>query len=434
MYGTGGPYGPDGGTPWPGDGRPARHLRRRGLAFGAAGVALAVAAALGSYDLVHSGGTSAGSTTASADTVLSTSQIAVKVSPGLVDVNATLGDQHAISAGTGLVLTPAGEVLTNNHVINGATSITVTDVQSGRTYKATVVGYDVSKDLAVLQLQNASGLQTVSPGNSSTVSVGQKVVAIGNAGGKGGTPSVVTGNVTALGRSITANDASSGSTEQLSGLIETSAPIQPGDSGGPLVNTAGQVIGIDTAASSSPAGPAGQPQAFTPGQGQSQGQAQAFSIPINEAESIAAQIEVGTSSSAIHLGATAFLGIEVSPSASSADSGAGDGSGSGGFGSGGFGSGGFGSGGFGSGGAGNGSTGTAGVTIIGTLSGSPAAQAGLTAGDEITSLDGQAVTSEPGIQSILAAYHPGGKISIGWTDNFGQAHTATIMLATGPAA
>jgi S1-C subfamily serine protease len=344
--------------------------------------------------------------------VLSTSQIAAKVSPGLVDVNATLGDQNATSAGTGLVLTSTGEVLTNNHVIDGATSITATDVENGRTYKATVVGYDASKDLAVLQLQRASGLKTVILGGSSTVKVGQKVVAIGNAGGKGGIPSVVTGKVTALGQTITASDTSSGTAEQLSGMIETSAPIQAGDSGGPLVNTAGQVIGIDTAASSSPAVPTGQTQAFT--SGQSQTQAQAFSIPINEAESIAAQIEGGTSSSAIHLGATAFLGIEVSSPASSAGSGAGGGSGFG--------------------GAGDGSTGTAGVTVIGTLSGSPAAQAGLTAGDEITSLGGQTVTSESQIQSILEAHRPGDKISISWADNFGQTHTATIVLAAGPAA
>ncbi|HYZ55125.1 MAG TPA: trypsin-like peptidase domain-containing protein [Streptosporangiaceae bacterium] len=410
-----GPYGPGGGASGPGGRWPAGRPRRRGLAFGAAGVALAVAAAFGSYDLVNSGGTTTGSATASADTVLSTSQIAAEVSPGLVDVNATLGYRKATSAGTGLVLTSTGEVLTNNHVIDGATSITVTDVENGRTYKATVVGYDASKDLAVLQLQRASGLKTVTLGDSSTVKVGQKVVAIGNAGGKGGTPSVVTGKVTALGQSITASDASSGTAEQLSGMIETSAPIQAGDSGGPLVNTAGQVIGIDTAASSSPAVPTGQTQASTSGQnlGQSQTQATAFSIPINEAESIAAQIEAGTSSSTIHLGATAFLGIEAS-SASSAGSGAG--------------------GGFGFGGAGDGSTGTAGVTVIGTLSGSPAAQAGLTAGDEITSLGGQTVTSESQIQSILAAHHPGDKISISWTDSFGQAHTATIVLAAGPAA
>ena len=228
---------------------PRRRRLRRGLAFGAAGLAVAAAASVGSYDAVQNGSGTSHATT-SATTVLSTSQIAARVSPGLVDVVSTLGDQNAEAAGTGMVLTSTGEVLTNNHVIDGATSISVTDIGNGKTYTATVVGYDKTKDIAVLQLQNASGLQTVNLGDSSTVTVGQNVVAIGNAEGKGGTPSVVTGSVTALNQSITASDEGSGNSEQLSGLIQTNAPIQPGDSGGPLVNSAGQVVGIDTAASS----------------------------------------------------------------------------------------------------------------------------------------------------------------------------------------
>ena len=242
------------GGNWSGGGNvpPPRHRRlRRGLAFGATGLAVAAAASVGSYDAVQNGGSGTSHATTSATTVLSTSQIAARVSPGLVDVVSTLGDQNATAAGTGMVLTSTGEVLTNNHVINGATSISVTDIGNGKTYTATVVGYDKSKDIAVLQLQNASGLQTVNLGDSSTVTVGQNVVAIGNAEGKGGTPSVVTGSVTALNQSITAGDDGSSDSEQLSGLIQTNAPIQPGDSGGPLVNSAGQVVGIDTAASSS---------------------------------------------------------------------------------------------------------------------------------------------------------------------------------------
>ncbi len=147
-------------------------------------------------------------------------------------------------------------------------------------------------------------------------------MAIGNAEGKGGQPSVVTGSVTALNQSITASDEGSGSSEQLTGMIETNAPIEPGDSGGSLVNSAGQVIGMDTAASTSSETPTAQ--TANPGQ-QSQGQSgqsqsgqsqssgtQAFAIPINEAVSIAAQIEGGNSSATVHLGSTAFLGVEVS--------------------------------------------------------------------------------------------------------------------------
>ena len=160
--------------------------------------------------------------------MLSTSQIASKVDPGLVDVKATLGDQDATSLGTGIVLTSNGEILTNNHVINGATAVSVTDIGNGKTYKATVVGYDESHDIAVLQLSGASGLTTATTGDSSTVGVGNSVVALGNAGGVGGTPSVAAGSVTALNQSITASDESSSSSEQLKGLIETNAGIQAG--------------------------------------------------------------------------------------------------------------------------------------------------------------------------------------------------------------
>ena len=295
--------------------------------------------------------------------------------PALVDVVSTEVDQGAVAAGTGIVLTSDGTVLTNNHVIRGATSIKVTDVGNGRTYTAKVVGYDASQDVAVIQLQNASGLTTANLGDSSSVQTGDSVTALGNAGGKGGTPSVATGTVTALNQGITASDEGSGSnSEQLTGLIETNADIQPGDSGGALVNSYGQVIGMNTAASSG-----------TQFQSQSgQAAVQAYAIPIDHAESIAKQIEAGQGSSTVHIGATAFLGIETdgSSSGSSSGSGSGDSGGFGGFGQGdGSGFGGFGDGsGFGGQGDGSGrrtsGSGTSnGVTIAGALSGSPAASA-----------------------------------------------------------
>ena len=367
--------------------------------------------------------TSVSMATATSKTVLSTSQIASRVDPGLVDVVSTLGDEQATAAGTGIVLTSNGEVLTNNHVIDGATSIKVTDIGNGRTYTATVVGYDATQDVAVIQLQNASGLTTASLGDSSTVQTGDNVVALGNAGGKGGTPSVAAGTVTALNQSITASDEGSGNSEQLSGLIETNADIQPGDSGGSLVNSYGQVIGMDTAASSG-----------TQLQSQS-GQApeQAYAIPINEALSIAKQIEAGSASAVVHLGATAFLGVETQPASQGSDSGSGGFGGSGGSG----GLGGFGGlGGLGGFGGSQGSQGssTSGVTIAGTLSGSPAANAGLTAGDVITSVGGQSVSTSQNIAQVLVKYHPGDPISIGWVDQSGQSQTTTVTLANGPAA
>ncbi len=438
-----------GGSNWGGDGQnpPNRHRFRRGMAFGAAGLAIA-AAAVGSYAAVQGGGPAAGHATTSSTTTLTTAQIAAKVDPGLVDVISTLGDQSATAEGTGMVLTSTGEVLTNNHVIDGATSIKVIDIGNGKTYTATVVGYDKTKDVAVLKLQNASGLQTIPVGNSSSVAVGQNVTALGNAEGKGGTPSVAAGQVTALGQSITASDEGSGNSEQLTGLIQSNAPIEPGDSGGSLVNSSGQVIGMDTAASSASDSPSNQ--ADTPGasngssgdSGTGSGSGtttatQAFSIPINTAETIAQEIVAGDSSSTIHIGATGFLGIEVAPAnSSSTGSSSTGGSGDGGFGGfGGSSTGGSGDGGFGSTGGSDGSgTTTSGAAVEGTLSGSPAATAGLAAGDVITSVAGQTVTDPTQISTILSSDHPGDKVNVTWTDTSGASHTASINLAAGPAA
>jgi len=380
---------------------PRRRRGRTALGLTATAV-VALAAGAGAGVALSQGSSPAGNATATSKTVLSTSQIASRVDPAIVDVTSTLGYQNGKAMGTGIVLTSNGEILTNNHVINGATSISVTDIGNGKTYKATVVGYDESHDIAVLQLSGASGLTTATTGNSSTVQVGDNVVALGNAGGVGGTPSVAAGSVTALNQSITASDEGSGTSEQLSGLIETNADIQAGDSGGPLVNSHGQVIGIDTAASSGyqfgGSGLGGNGNGFGDNGSSSSGQAsttQGFTIPINTALSIAHQIEAGQASSTVHIGETAFLGVEIASSDQQSGTG---------------------------------------VTIAGAQSGTPAADAGLTAGDVITSVAGQTVSSGTSIQQVLERYHPGDKVSIAWTDTSGQSHTATVTLATGPAA
>ena len=383
--------------------RPHRHVL--GLTATAA-VALAVGAGAGVAVASH-GSTPASTATATSKTVLSTSQIASRVSPGLVDVTSTLGYAGATAMGTGIVLTSNGEVLTNNHVINGATSVSVTDIGNGKTYQATVVGYDASHDIAVLQLSGASGLTTATTGDSSTVRVGDKVVGLGNAGGRGGAPSVAAGSVTALNQSITASDEGSSSSEQLSGLIETNADIQAGDSGGPLVNSHGQVIGVDTAASSGSSDPFGGFGGSGDNGSSNSGQqttTQAFAIPINTALSIANQIESGHASATVHIGTTAFLGVEIAPTGQQDNSGS------------------------------FGSSGASGVEIAGVQSGTPAAAAGLSQGDVITSVAGQSVNSGTSIQQVLASHHPGDKISISWTDAYGQSHTATVTLAAGPAA
>ena len=350
------------------------------------------------------------------------SSIAAKVDPALVDINTTFGYQQASGAGTGIVLTPNGEILTNNHVINGATSISVTDVGNGRTYKANVVGYDSTDDLAVLQLVGASGLQTAKIANSDAVKVGEPVVAVGNAGGAGGTPSAAGGAVTALNQSITAGDELNGTSENLTGLIEVNADVQSGDSGGSLVDSSGRVIGVDSAASSG--------YSLQSASGQS---AQGYAIPINKALSIAKQMVNGQSSSTVHVGPTAFLGVLLSSGSSSGSSG----SGYGGFGGSGFGGSGFASGGSGyTGGSDStgGSGSSAGADVSSVVPGGAAAQAGLAAGDVITSVDGQTVSSPASLSQIIAPDKPGQSITIGWTDSSGQAHTATATLTAGPPA
>lgn len=319
--------------------------------------------------------------------------IAARVESGLVDINTTIDYGAAQAAGTGMVLTSSGEVLTNNHVVEGATTISVTDVGNGKTYQATVAGYSVTKDVAVLQLTGASGLQTVTRANSASVSPGEQVVGIGNAGGTGGTPSYAGGTVTATGRSITASDELTGTSEHLTGMIETNANIESGDSGGPLVNAAGQVLGMDTAGS----------QTF---QFNSQSGGTGFAVPIGTATSIAAQITAAHASSIVHVGPTAFLGVQIGQANS------------GGFGSG------YG-----------GPAQANGVQISGVVSGSPAAGSGLTGGDVITAVAGHSVSSQATLQTVMVNdVRPGERVTVQFTDTAGQQRSVSVMLTSGPAA
>jgi S1-C subfamily serine protease len=322
------------------------------------------------------------------------SAIAAKVDPALVDVNVTFNYQYAEGAGTGIVLSSNGLVLTNNHVIDEATKISVTDVGNGQTYTATVLGYDNRHDVALLQLQGASGLATAKLASTSA-SVGQAVVAIGNAGGSGGTPTSAGGSVTALDQSITASDELTQRNEQLSGLIEVNANVESGDSGGPLVNASGQVVGMDTAASES--------FAFA-----TQGN-QGFAIPISYAMGIAKQIESGKSSSPVHVGPTAFLGVLLSPAGETSP--AGTGSPFGGDGT---------------------QTNSDGLEVANVIAGTPAQKAGIAEGDTITSFNGTKVSSGEDLTDLLVDYHPGQKVTIGWVTSLGQSQMATLVLSSGP--
>jgi len=187
--------------------------------------------------------TSTPSSGSTSSTSAAVTKVADSVDQGLVDITTNLSYQGASAAGTGMILSADGLVLTNNHVIDGATSITARDVATNKVYKVKVVGYDVTQDVALLKLENASGLTTVTTGNATSLTVGQKVIGIGNAGGLGGTPSVASGKVVALDQTITAGDqGSAAGSEQLAGTIESNANIQPGDSGGPLVTTKGKSL------------------------------------------------------------------------------------------------------------------------------------------------------------------------------------------------
>ena len=305
------------------------------------------------------------------------SAIAAKVAPSIVDITTTIGYDGAQAAGTGEILTADGVILTNHHVIAGATAIDVTITATGETFTADVVGYDTSHDIAVIKLRNASGLTPAPIGDSSTVQLGDDVIGLGNAGGVGGQPIEAAGKVTGLDRPITATDQANGTSERLTGLIETDADIQPGDSGGSLIDADATIIGIITAGSVS-SGVSGSTD--TDG----------YAVPINQAMQIAQDIRDGKASSTIHIGDSAFLGVQVSGRSS------------------------------------------AGVVLNGVVNGSAADKAGMAGGDTITRVDAQRISTPNELRSALAPHHPGDRVSISWTDAAGTDHTRAVTLGTGP--
>ena len=293
---------------------------------------------------------------------------------GVVVVETRLAYGGGAGAATGIVLTSSGTVLTNNHVIRGAGSIRVTVPSSGRTYTATVAGYSVSKDVAVLKLRNAHGLETVRTGSSNTVQVGDRVTAVGNAGGEGLTSK--SGRVTGLGQSITIRDDIGPFT--LPGLIETTTPLRFGDSGGPLLS-GGRVVGLDAAAS---------------GGVYFEGSGQGYAIPINRALKIAGQVEAGRRSSTVHVGPTAFLGVALS--------------------------------------AGDGDEHVPGALVERVASGTPADRAGIGANDLITSFAGKRVTSPASLKSLVLQASPGNTVRVTWIDTDAGKTSATVRLVAGP--
>ncbi|HEY5421900.1 MAG TPA: trypsin-like peptidase domain-containing protein [Ilumatobacteraceae bacterium] len=309
---------------------------------------------------------------------LDTDAIVALVDPAVADITLALDGGEA--AGTGMVLTPSGLLLTNNHVIDGATDITVQIAATGPTHPAHVVGYDIVDDVALLQIEGVSGLKTVTPGDSGAVDVGDQVVTIGNALGASGPHAVTTGSIDALDQSVTANEPT-GESQDLSGLIQIDARLRPGDSGGPLVNSAGQVIGMNSVAS------IGGRRFGRPNVG--------YAIPIVHALDIARQIQAGTASASVHIGDRAILGVQVTD-ATSPD--------------------------------------TPGARVEAVSNGSPADDAGIRRDTVITSIDRAAITSVDDIGDALFPHSPGDSVEVTWTDPDGTSHTATVELAVGPPA
>jgi S1-C subfamily serine protease len=359
-----------------------------------------------------------------------------KVSPGLVIINTQLQYDSDEAAATGMVISSDGLVLTNNHVIEDSTSITATTA-NGKTYTAKVVGYDTTGDIALIKLQNASGLRTVPLGDSATTKTGDSVVAMGNAEGQNAIVPAA-GQVTALNQTITASDeGGSIASETLHGMIEDNADIVAGDSGGPLANSAGQVIGMDTAGNEGG------------GFGVQQQSVAGYAIPIDTALAIARQIDAGQASSTITIGYPPFLGVYIaegsdsSPQAQDQEQ-QGSGSGYGSFGGNGYGN---------NGGNGYGNNGgsqgcytsnrnltapasianvSSGTLILGTICSGPAQAAGMTAGSVITGVNGQAIGSPDTLTGAVSKYHPGDTISVTWVSPSGQRSTSSIKLGSGP--
>ncbi len=305
-------------------------------------------------------------TTSSLDTTEATDE----QSAGLVTITSEVEFGAGEAAGSGIVIGSDGLVVTNHHVVEGATSIRVTVVTTGRTYDAEVLGTNAKRDVAVLQLEDASGLATASTAVSG-VAVGEDVTAVGDAGGDGGALTAAAGTVTDTNHPITVSDEQTGAAHRLTQLIEVDADVIPGDSGGALLESDGDVVGMNVAASSGSANITG------------------YVIPIKRVLRIAAHVIAGEETASITLGYHAFLGVSLAG---------------------------------------------AGTALAGVVAGGAAADAGLGAGDTITSLGGTSVMTYVQLQKAVAAHDPGDQVRVTWTDASGSSHSATVTLGRAPVA
>lgn len=298
------------------------------------------------------------------------------VEPSVVRLDTVVDYQHVMGTGTGFVIDGGGQVLTNYHVVQGADVITA--VVGGASFGADILGFDRGRDIAVLQLRGAGGLPTAPLGDSSGITIGEPVVAIGNARGSNSPLTRESGTVTALGRTISAEDELTGSKTEMTGLFEIAAPVRAGDSGGPVVNGAGQVIGVTTAATVTF-------QTDPGGEG--------FAIPINDAISIANQIRARAPSDTVHIGPPTLIGVGVSTAEQSEA--------------------------------------FRGVIVREVLRGGPADLAGLRDGDVILTIDGTPIESAANLTQVLDRHYPGDVLDMTWIDRAGQQRIGKAVLTPG---
>jgi S1-C subfamily serine protease len=307
--------------------------------------------------------------------------VLARVEPAVVSIDSqstsgsSSGGDFVQAAGSGMILTPDGEVLTNNHVIAGATSVEVTLFGQTNALAAHVMGTDPGDDLALVQIDHASNLPTVTLGESSQTRVGDSVLAIGNALALAGGPSVTEGIVSAEHRSLTAQN-DSGQTENLTGLLQTDAAINPGNSGGPLVNSQAQVVGMNTAVASSSTG-----NAPTQNIG--------FAIAVDSVKPLLAMLRLGGAGGAgspapqiTPAANAAYMGVTVgpvTPALKQQDQ----------------------------------LTPSAGALVTFVQPGSPAGKAGLQVNDVIVSLNGTAIQSPSDLTTAIHPLKPGAKVAVG---------------------
>jgi S1-C subfamily serine protease len=304
-----------------------------------------------------------------------------KITPSVVTINTTIegggpfGRGGGSGAGTGVIVSASGEVVTNAHVVANSSTIRVQVPGHDGTVTARVVGSDASADLALLRLSGVSDLPVATFAASSTVHVGDPVLAVGNAEGYGGAPTVTEGIISALDRDLPADSDTS---SRLRGLLQTDAALNPGNSGGALVDSAGRVVGVTTA--------------IAGGQRGAQAQSIGFAIPSDTVTKALPALRSGRRvAPSANATPTAFLGVELADSSGS------------------------------------------GAQIAGVDPGSPADDAGLKAGDVVTNADGSNVGGAGDLRAVIARHKPGDRISLTWRPGGqGQTKTATVRLSSRP--